>query len=304
MPRSGRKKQPQPRPTATPPTAISSANQPGILKVGDVIEVECGPLLAGDRDPAGPAIEMLRKRGFGKWPSSSFGLVRPEVLEQLKRAHQILDGRGFVIVDDPMNPLGDGKNWDLKCKPPIDVESNSDAARLAYRCLIAEGIRLWARPMPDGDDLVIPVSCGDSVVLHSSAQTSKTQIDGDAPALAAERKRQIGNRRVSGKSKSQRCANDVAKILKELYMLSQSIDAGQEDYERLRRENPGFLTFKAVQHSPQLRDQILSLASRRGRLVGLAQKLAGVLHGRKPETVKKDWKDFKPAEHRQHRAAS
>jgi hypothetical protein len=101
------------------------------------------------------------------------------------------------------------------------------------------------------------------------------------------------------KSKSQRCAEDVATIDQELHKISASIEAGEEDLGRLKQASPRFLTFKAIKGSPQLRDKILALPSRQGRFLALARQLAGVLHGRKPDTVKKDWTRFKPPSYRQ-----
>jgi hypothetical protein len=108
-----------------------------------------------------------------------------------------------------------------------------------------------------------------------------------------------GPRSAGTKSKSQRCAEDVATIDRELHKILPSIDAGDEDLQRLQQASPRFLTFKAIKGSPQLRDKILALPYRQGRLLGLAQQLAGVLHERKPDTVKKDWNLFKPPSYRQ-----
>jgi hypothetical protein len=139
----------------------SAVEQSGILKPGDVMVVECGPLSAEDTDTSAPAIELLRKLGFGKerqeWPSTFFGPVLPEVLKKLKGAHQILTSRGFVFIDDPLNPLGDGRSWVLKCEPPDKLPNNSDPARLAGECLQAEGIKVAKRPVLDGDTLLIPL---------------------------------------------------------------------------------------------------------------------------------------------------
>jgi hypothetical protein len=155
------------------PMVTSPLNQAGVLQPGDEMVVECGPLSARETDTTAPAIELLRKLGFykeeQKWPSSSFGPVLPYVLAQLKRAHQILSTRGFVFVGDPLNPLGDGKSWILKCEPPIDLPNESDPTRLAHRCLQNEGISVATRPVLDGDTLLIP--------LWDSGNESATKVD-------------------------------------------------------------------------------------------------------------------------------
>jgi hypothetical protein len=106
------------------------------------------------------------------------------------------------------------------------------------------------------------------------------------------------------KNKSQVRSDAVAKINKELHVIKASIEAGAEDYDRLRQANPAYLTFRAVKQSPQLQDRVLALPEHTGRLLRFAQELAGVLHGAKLNTIKNDWKKYKPAEHRRSSASS
>lgn len=160
--RSGRNKHPEYHPpTASAADTVRSVDQSEVLKVGDLMEVECGPLSAEETDTTAPAIELLRKLGFcteqEAWPSASFGPVLPDVLENLKRAHHVLTTRGFMCVGDPLNPLGDGKSWVLKCEPPIELPNGSDPARIAHRYLHQEGLKVATRPVLDGEILLIPL---------------------------------------------------------------------------------------------------------------------------------------------------
>jgi hypothetical protein len=102
--------------------------------------------------------------------------------------------------------------------------------------------------------------------------------------------------RVSHNAKKR--AMDVAKIDKELHIIASSIEAGQEDYDKIKKANPRFLTFKAVASSPQLQDRILALPSRRGGFLGLAMQLTCLLHQKSIHTIKLAWKRFKPASYK------
>jgi len=76
------------------------------------------------------------------WPSPSFGPVSPDVLELLRRAGQILKAGGFLPVDDPSNPLGDGKSWVLTCEPTSKPMTVANSASSARRCLESEGVKV------------------------------------------------------------------------------------------------------------------------------------------------------------------
>lgn len=118
------------------------------------------------------------------------------------------------------------------------------------------------------------------------------------PEAELTKGRQNGPRRRYNK-KAKRCAQDVAAIEDELYRLRASIEVGEEDYETFRAANPNYLIFKAAAGSDQLREKLIALPERSGRLRGLAQEFAGVLHKRKLSTVRQDWKHWKPASYRQ-----
>src|SRR5271170_3962109 len=115
-------------PQQATPSLVSVVGPSALLKRGQGNEAFWSNLSDDLGDPT-PAIELLQKLGFGdteEWPSSSFGPVFPEVLAQLKRAYQILTTRGFRIVDDPLNPLGDGRSWLLRCEPTDKLPNNAD----------------------------------------------------------------------------------------------------------------------------------------------------------------------------------
>jgi len=150
---------PQPELSQSPRVVTFPVGHSGILKPGDEMVVECGPLSAEETDTTAPAIELLRKLGFcdeqQQWPSSLFGPVLPEVLQQLKRAHQILTAKGFVFVGDPLNPVGDGRSWVLRLEPTNKLPKGADFADLADRYLQSEGIKVAAKPIQDGRTLLV-----------------------------------------------------------------------------------------------------------------------------------------------------
>jgi hypothetical protein len=77
-----------------------------------------------------------------EWPSPSFGPVSPDVLELLKRARQILSSDGFLLVDDPSNPIRDGRSWVLTYEPPSKVLTVAHSANSVRRLLESEGVRV------------------------------------------------------------------------------------------------------------------------------------------------------------------
>ncbi len=111
-------------------------------------------------------------------------------------------------------------------------------------------------------------------------------------ALSGQQKQHAVTTKTSGKSKSQRCAEDTEKILKELSMLRANIQI-PEDYDRFQSANADYLIFKVVKAAKGelgLRERLINLPSRKGRLIGLAQEFASALHVRALSTVKTDWK--------------
>jgi len=227
--------------------------------------VEGGPLSAEDTDTTAPAIELLRKLGFGpeqqEWPSSHFGPVLPDVLHQLKRAHQILTSRDFVILDDPLNPLGDGKSWVLKCEPPIQLPNGSDPGRFAQRCLQKEGIKVAARPVLDGETLLIP--------LWDSGTDS---------AVVADDFEAVGNKQTASStfaySDKEQLAERMDTWNRELLRISRAARAKRHyDEEIARTVFPDFTLWKEI-------DESKLTTIRRDNLFGQAYQTFGNWEGR------------------------
>jgi hypothetical protein len=168
---------------AAPPRPEHGRNSPvvtplldpfAIVRPGEII-VEGGPLSSEDTDPTTAAVEMLQKLGFGvegqEWPSLPFGPVAPDVLRELKRAHRILTTKGFRVVGDPSNPLGDGRNWVLRFAPTSKLPKDADVSGLAERLLQSEGIKVAAEPVQDGPTFL--VALWDSGRVHIEEAQNK-----------------------------------------------------------------------------------------------------------------------------------
>jgi hypothetical protein len=89
-------------------------------------------------------------------------------------------------------------------------------------------------------------------------------------------------------------AGTVAKLIKELNRLRPQIYDDEAQYANLRGVYPTFLTFKAAQGRPDLKQKVLSINGST-RHIRLAQELAAAHHGRALSTIQDDWKDYKPA---------
>jgi hypothetical protein len=96
---------------------------------------------------------------FAWWPSSSFPSPGwPVVVQKFRDAHRILTTKGFLIVADPENALGDGKSWVLQCKPTARLPKGADPADLATQCLESEGVETDSVVQLDEGDRTIYVS--------------------------------------------------------------------------------------------------------------------------------------------------
>jgi hypothetical protein len=104
-------------------------------------------------------VGLLQKLGFiertPEWPSRDFGPVLPNVLEELKRAYRILTTAGFEVIGDPLNPLGDGRSWVIRCEPTRNLPDNSNIANLAEQCLLEAGIKVAVKPVWDKNTLLV-----------------------------------------------------------------------------------------------------------------------------------------------------
>jgi len=114
------------------------------------------------------------------WPSPSFGVVSDEVLQYLRQTRADLISKGFAVGDDPVNPLGDGKSWALKCEPiriPVSTDLLEIARQYQQECVpgapsaFLEGkvvvIPLW--PAAGVIDTGIPES-GDAISARAAAR--------------------------------------------------------------------------------------------------------------------------------------
>lgn len=92
-------------------------------------------------------------------------------------------------------------------------------------------------------------------------------------------------------------ARTVATIIGELDILKPQM-YGADDYERLEKENPDFLTFEVAKKRRDLKLKVLNVQGHR-RHFRLAQELAAAYHGRQLSTIQTDWKRHKPQRFRQ-----
>ena len=127
-------------------------------------------------------MQLLEKLGFiGETPEPEWPPVLPSVLEELKRARRTLTETGFKVIGDPLNPLGDGRSWVLRCKPTPDLPNNADLASLADRCLLSEGFKVAVKPVWDRGTLL--------VALWDSGRVETSQVK-QADSNYTDKKRQ------------------------------------------------------------------------------------------------------------------
>ncbi|MGB9256166.1 MAG: hypothetical protein WCC25_15110, partial [Candidatus Korobacteraceae bacterium] len=134
-------------------------------------------------------IRLLQTLGFSaegrEWPSSFFGPVLPDVLTDLKRAHQILTTMGFRIVDDPVNPLGDGRGWVLICELTDKLPDNIEPADLADQYLASKGIKVAARPVWDNGTLLVSLWGSGRISVRNPSRPKASDIPQRAHRRAA-----------------------------------------------------------------------------------------------------------------------
>lgn len=131
-------------------------------------------------------------------------------------------------------------------------------------------------------DTVRPQQVAKLRVLHEQERQLKKRLH-----QAVKRKRQPAraNERVQ----------DVYQVISELSAARADISL-EEDYDRLKREHPDWLIFKAATKWTGLRDKIIALRERSGKLVGFAQEIVAVIHGVTKSTVAWDWRHKGTAE--------
>lgn len=96
---------------------------------------------------------------------------------------------------------------------------------------------------------------------------------------------------------SERRAQTVATIKKELDTLRPQMTGSESDYEVLRKKYNRFLTFRALKKNPVLKEAVMDVQARRQH-IWLAEKLTAAFHGMKDSTIHTDWAHHKPDEYR------
>jgi hypothetical protein len=174
-----------------PAPSVTSAVDPfAILKPGEMV-VECPPLSAEDTDTTGPAIRLLQKLGFGaEWPSPSFP-IRTDVREELGRARRVVEARGVLVDGDPLNPLADGKSWVMPCKLPDELSKREEAPDLVRQWLESEGVKVAARPVLDGETLLIPLWDSGKDCVAEIDRSDSGNADGQKHEVAAGNSREL-----------------------------------------------------------------------------------------------------------------
>jgi hypothetical protein len=122
------------------------------------------------------------------WPSRSFGQVFPGVLEQLKRGHRMLTQRGFLIVADPLNDLGDGKTWVLECECTDKLAKDADPVDLARQCLESDDMATDGVSLK-GRTLYVALSPPAQRTPHVGVQPAPASPESDRERLRVERLR-------------------------------------------------------------------------------------------------------------------
>jgi len=149
----------------------ASTSPVAVVRPGEIV-VEGGPLSSEETDPTAAAVELLQKLDFGAeeqgWPSPPFGPVLPSVLKELKQAHRILTTKGFLVVGDPLNPLGDGRSWVLRLEPTNKLPPDADFADLADQYLQSAGIKVAAKPIRDARTLLVALWDSGRVPIEST----------------------------------------------------------------------------------------------------------------------------------------
>jgi hypothetical protein len=69
------------------------------------------------------------------------------------------------------------------------------------------------------------------------------------------------------------------------------------DYARLLKEHSDYLTFRVTEVNPDLRTLLLNIQASRQH-IRFAQQIVAASSGKALETIKIDWKGYKPAEFR------
>ena len=261
-------------------------NGPGSFAMSrpEEMVVECGPLSADYTDTTGSAIELLRKVGVlepeeQEWPSSSFGPVLPDVLERLKQARSILTAGGFLVVDDPLNPLGDGKGWVLRCEPTHKLSASADLADVVDHCLQAEGVKVAARPVRDG-----------RAVLVALWDSGNVRTDGGGlPPLPQE---EVDRKR----------ASDITRVLREIDTVRGRMD-DEGTYNELKAENPKFILFKECDKDPELKSLLLGIKGHhQKKAMRFAKQIAASHNGVRLNTIEKAWDRHNPNRRPRQRA--
>src|SRR5207245_8254722 len=107
------------------------------------------------------------------WPTAGFGLVTGDVLDQLQRDRATFLSRGFSIDADPVNPLGDGKSWALKCEVTDKVVDGVDPVKLVEQCQ-SECVQGAPKPFWQGKTIVVPL-WGSNLSRESGSKTQAPQ---------------------------------------------------------------------------------------------------------------------------------
>jgi len=156
-----------------------------------------------------------------------------------------------------------------------------------------QGMLEWLRPLKPNAPRQ---SRGPGISLSNEKRSGVPQKRLASAPRARKPKR---TRNVSG---SQRRAESVAKFIRKLTILRPQLHGDQSDYERLRRENSHFLTFKVARRNEELREKVLNVGYHT-KFIRLAQEIVAADAGRTPSTIQTDWKRHKPAKFRLQKRA-
>jgi hypothetical protein len=128
---------------------------------------------------------------------------------------------------------------------------------------------------------------------QASKKKTRTKV-GKAKPKASSRATDPPSAEVSpGEKRGRRRFKLVLKVIRELKTLRPQMDDPTEDYEKLERRYRDFLVFKICRNYPKAKLWVETIQEARG-IHKLAFALVALLEDKKPGTIERNWKEFKP----------
>lgn len=156
------------------------------------------------------------------------------------------------------------------------------------------GLSVLAARLQEMLEYLPPASSG-----HSKTAKEVKKLTPSAKERQASKRRTRLTRSRKNLSPSERRADTVAKVIEELNVLRPHMSGAESDYARLAKEHARFLTFRVAREHADLREKVLNVQDHR-RHIRLAQEIVARKSGVELETVRQDWKKYKPQKYRRN----